>query len=78
MSVNNFVVELWLHSLSILSKLICARLHKPWLLAVGYWLLANKTKTITDYRLPFTEDEDCHSEGTVVRADALEYSCINN
>ena len=35
LAINNFVIELWLHSLSILSKLICARLHKPWLLAIG-------------------------------------------
>ena len=42
MAINNSVVELWLHSLSILSKLICARLHKPWPLAIGF-----STKTIT-------------------------------
>ena len=40
LAINNFVVELWLHSLSILSKLICARLHKPWLLAIGSWLFS--------------------------------------
>ena len=44
-----------------------------WQLAFGSWLLAKINEnedvyrlTFTVYRLPFTEDENCHPEGTVV------------